>query len=361
MNFHDPDRMHFASTTPPAPDAPLAEWAQYYAQNRWSVFPCKGKKPLVHRGFHAATTDPFQIAIWWREWPDANIGHPMGDGAYVLDVDPRAGGDDTLRDLERQHGELPRTLTCHTGGGGLHKYLREPEGAVVINKADIGGGIDVQGKGSYVILPPSVHPDTGRRYDWDLDNGPDDIAPQRGPAWLEALVTAQTAPNGQAQGRTSVEGAIPQGRRERTLMKIAGGMRADGATVEEIRAFLEAINQRCEPPLPAVDLDRLARSTGRYDPDPAMWPARAAPSTGQAAPQDAPSAPEWGSASPASDIPPPQQTTHEEGILTCTWESGVTIRAHLARPRPRREVPRGSALQRREGQRHGGSRGPERP
>ena len=150
-----------------------------------------------HNGFHDATCDPFQIEIWWRQWPDANIGTPMGHGRFALDIDPRAGGDDTLFALERQHGPLPHTLLSHTGGGGSHYLFLEPPGGI-LNKADIGQGIDVQGLGSYIILPPSIHPDTGKPYLWDVVDGPDDIDPQPAPDWLLALLTApaprQTAP-----------------------------------------------------------------------------------------------------------------------------------------------------------------------
>lgn len=40
------------------------------------VFPCVpgGKRPLTEHGFHDATTEPDQIAAWWRQHPQANIG-----------------------------------------------------------------------------------------------------------------------------------------------------------------------------------------------------------------------------------------------------------------------------------------------
>ena len=35
------------------------------------VFPCVpgGKRPLTLHGFHEATTDLSQVAVWWRRWP----------------------------------------------------------------------------------------------------------------------------------------------------------------------------------------------------------------------------------------------------------------------------------------------------
>ena len=90
----------------------------------------------------------------------------------------------------------------------------------MVNKADIGAGLDVQGLGGYVILPPSLHPN-GRNYVWDFVEGIEDIMPQRAPTWLEQLVTVSRAPNGQAKAVVSDGGTIPEGRRENTMMRIA--------------------------------------------------------------------------------------------------------------------------------------------
>jgi hypothetical protein len=72
-----------------------------YASNGWRVFPLKpgNKTPMTSRGHHDATTDASQIRAWWTTRPDANIGLVAGDGLAVLDVDPRNGGDDTLKAL----------------------------------------------------------------------------------------------------------------------------------------------------------------------------------------------------------------------------------------------------------------------
>lgn len=250
--------------------APLAVWAQWYGSQRWPIFPCRGKTPLTSNGFHDATCDLGQLTAWWQQWPDANLATPMGQGRYALDIDPRHGGDDTLFTLERQHGQLPHTLLSHTGGGGDHQIYAEPPGGVR-NKANIGAGIDVQGPGSYIILPPSIHPDTRKPYLWDLVDGPDDIDPVRAPAWLEALLQPTSWATTPAPPTSlSPDAPIPEGQRESTLMRLIGAMQRQGATPDTIRAALESENQRCVPPLPAADLDRMARSVGRYPPAPVL-------------------------------------------------------------------------------------------
>jgi len=246
----------------------MVDWAQYYASLGWPVFPCRGKAPLTEHGFRDATTDPFQIATWWeQQFPGANIGIPCGQDFWALDVDPRLGGDNSLFQLERQHGLLPHTLLSHTGGGGNHYLWKLPDGRVVINKAKIGDGLDVQGSGSYIIVPPSIHPETGTAYCWDLMDGPDDIMPQDAPEWLLALVTTvQTTTPSATQSATSpsplppVNAPILQGKRNDTLYTYGTGFARAGASYEMILAALTEANKRCHPPLDGAEVARTARS-----------------------------------------------------------------------------------------------------
>jgi hypothetical protein len=136
------------------------------------VFPLRGKLPAVSRdegghGFLDATTDPEQIAQWWLHSPDANVGIRPPAGVVVVDVDPRDGGDVNLVRWLRDHGrELPPTLTVHTGGGGLHAFFRAGLDTTRRRLAEL-PGVDLKARDTgYVVAPPSVHPETGRRYRW---------------------------------------------------------------------------------------------------------------------------------------------------------------------------------------------------
>ncbi|HET7486660.1 MAG TPA: bifunctional DNA primase/polymerase [Acidimicrobiales bacterium] len=171
-----------------------------YARRGWRVFPCHApgrggpctcgardcaspaKHPRTRHGLHDASTDPTQVAAWWRRWPAGNVGIRTGDGVVVLDVDPAHGGARSLADLEAAHGRLPATAVVRTGGAGLHLYfactepLRNSAGA-------LGPGLDVRGEGGYIIAPPSWHT-SGAPYRWSA-RGP--LAPL--PDWvLGALV-----------------------------------------------------------------------------------------------------------------------------------------------------------------------------
>ncbi len=258
-----------ASSTCPALDAPLAAWAHWYAAQGWPVFPCHGKAPITRRGFYDATSDPPQIDSWWAQWPTANIGAPMGHWAWALDEDPRNGGDSTRAELERNYGELPVTLQSLSGrkDGGCHRFFLLPE--TLKHKAALGDGLDVIGLGGYVILPPSLHPDTGLPYEWEY--GPDEMLPQPTPPWLEVLITGEGSASLPSSAQERAVGAeIPQGMRETTLVRLAGSMRHQGATGEEILVALEVVNQRCVPPVSEADLQRMAKSVERYAPAPTL-------------------------------------------------------------------------------------------
>jgi hypothetical protein len=118
-----------------------------------AVFPVGADKaPLVHGGFHSASTDPDVVAAmggWSVE--GVMIGcHPAAD-EVVIDVDPRNGGDNTLALFPA----LPRTRTTATRSGGRHYWLTIEPGTEMRGK--LGPGIDVKrhGKG-YVVIPPSA-------------------------------------------------------------------------------------------------------------------------------------------------------------------------------------------------------------
>ena len=73
-------------------------------------------------------------------------------GLVVLDVDPRHGCEESLKNLEREHGPLPRTLEAMTGGGGRHIYFAHPGGSVR-NRVGITPGIDLRGDGGCIVAP----------------------------------------------------------------------------------------------------------------------------------------------------------------------------------------------------------------
>ena len=180
-----------------------------YAARGWRVLPLKprDKAPLgelVSHGWKDATTDPDTIARWWARYPDANVGIACGaSGLLVLDIDPRNGGDDSLRDLEEQRGPLPNTVRCLTGGGGVHYYFRRPVDAPV-GDATPWPGIEIKAEG-YVVAPPSIHPDTGREYAWDATAHPDDMTPVEAPTWIVDAMTTRAEAAGPAVHLTSAD------------------------------------------------------------------------------------------------------------------------------------------------------------
>ena len=151
------------------------------------------KHPLVQYGVHAGTNDLQQIERWWKKWPLAGIGLTCGtdSGVWALDVDPYNGGDDTLREAEKEFGELPDTVTNLTGGGGQHYLWKHPgEGLRIRNAISLGAGLDVKGDGGYIILPPSSHAN-GNEYCWEIEHRPEETSFAEAPDWLLQRVIAR--------------------------------------------------------------------------------------------------------------------------------------------------------------------------
>lgn len=130
-----------------------------------------GKHPRIKRQKAIDATEA-DWQKWLRAWPDMNIGILTGadTGIFVVDVDPRHGGDKSLNQILDEHGELPVTVRAITGGGGEHYVFRIPDGMTVRNSVGdekgIGGiapGIDIRGNGGLIVVEPST---TKGAYKW---------------------------------------------------------------------------------------------------------------------------------------------------------------------------------------------------
>lgn len=233
-NFHPVPSSH---TQPPADDAPMVEWALYYAALGLKVIPvhtplfdddgncvgctceaykrsekyCQwlasrgrerefnpeykcltpGKHPRFARWQERATSDPATIQKWWGWWPHANVGHNPGRAEFGPARRPLIMLDeDSYKDTYSGAGlALPAgTPTALTGNLGSHAYFYMPsDKSYGQHTGDMPEGIDIRGVDGLDVLPPSLHY-SGRRYQWELDLSLSDLDPHALPQHVIDLI-----------------------------------------------------------------------------------------------------------------------------------------------------------------------------
>lgn len=129
---------------------------------------CNGECGRDGHGVLDATHDEANIRRWWSEHPEAGVG-----GSMLLRV---------AFDLDFNHGAklldaFPETRTHYTGRGEgnrhlIYDVLPGSKGAKITQRNGWLDGIDVKpGRGAYLILPPTLHPETGKPYFVGEENG----------------------------------------------------------------------------------------------------------------------------------------------------------------------------------------------
>ncbi len=218
------------------------------------VFPCSAdKKPLTAHGFKDASRDLEVIDRWFLD-SDNLVGVPTGRASrlFVLDIDPAGAA---------WYSEHAAALACsriHKTRRGWHLVYRMPDTQLGIGTGLV-PGVDWRGDGGYVIWWPAAGlPATGDLLDL--------AAP---PAWLLELLKPTVKLNGHDTQRGK---AVVEGGRNDHLVRRAGKLRSKSLSPGELLAALQAANQeRCNPPLPEVEVATIAKSVGRYpapeDPD----------------------------------------------------------------------------------------------
>lgn len=239
----------------------LLQEAIKYAEMGLAVFPVRpNKSPYTPHGCKDAKTDLRAIKHWWSKWPDANIGIATGSksGGIVvidIDIDENKGvyGDESLKEWEAEHGELPETWRAITGRGGYHYYYRSDE--TIKNATGIYPGVDVRGEGGYVIAPPSIH-SNGNSYQWELD--PDEVDLHFADQQVMEFINGVTQePH---KEKFKLPERIKKGERNDTLYRYGCSLQARGYSDDEIFEKLESANTLCDIPLKDNELTTIYNS-----------------------------------------------------------------------------------------------------
>jgi hypothetical protein len=235
--------------------ASVSEAVQDYIRRGWSIIPIRpgDKRPLVRwEEFQHRRPGAAEKRDWFRTWPDAGIAIVTGmvSGLVVLDVDVRHGGDVALEQLEREHGRLPTTVECRTGGGGRHLYFAHP-GGLVRNTVGLAPGIDIRADGGYVVAPPSLHA-SGLRYAWVAGRTPETTGIAPLPDWILREAVEEPTRRGHpiAYWRRLVCEGVSAGERNNTIASLTGHLLRHGVDAAVVMELLLCWNRtRCRPPL----------------------------------------------------------------------------------------------------------------
>lgn len=225
-----------------------------------------GKAPWA-RGWQqeALAVTPEQVEVWCAD-PKINLGILCGPESdlLVLDVDKKddANGFETLRTLQKQHGQLPATYWVLTGSGGRHYYFKHPTTHPIRNAVKFAPGLDVRTTGGLVIAPGGRHI-SGNTYQVSSE-----YEPAEAPSWLlDAIVKGQGGRKKSANDSpkkspsSRLPDRIPDGQRDVTLYKHACYLRGQkGMSEEQIVEELLRINrERCDPPKEESEVRAKAR------------------------------------------------------------------------------------------------------
>ena len=245
--------------------------ARAYLGRGWSVIPARGKVPSIRwTEYQQRRPTEDEVTKWWKMWPDSNVFVITGkiSGLFVLDVDHKAGGEDTLFSLTQKYGALPMTPIVLTGGGGVHYYFKHPGGDVRPSAGLLGNGLDIRADSAGVVAPYSIHP-SGGQYTWEASAGVDDVPLADVPGWLMTLlglaIREKLRPD-------EVLAGVPEGRRDVSLFRLAALYRAQNRPQAEAERLILVAAGACSPPFGATDaLLKVARAYKLYDAGTAVW------------------------------------------------------------------------------------------
>lgn len=257
----------------------LGKAAVWYCENGFAIIPVqpRGKRPATINGLSDWFNDPSDARELWTQRPDLNIaivcGKPSGNLVVLdFDEDDEKGvhGFDTLAEWEDEFGELPATATAITGRGGMHYLYRSDKPYHPSVNRDL--GVDVRGEGSYIVAPPSIHPN-GTAYAWNSGDAPWERDVEAVDANVDSFIDhiQRNGGTGQDDDSQSERFQLPQrirkGERDDTLYRYGCSLRSRGYADDAIAALVKQANaQNCVKPLSNSEVIRIIKQACKRGP-----------------------------------------------------------------------------------------------
>lgn len=198
-------------TTSPLDSNDTLAHALLYRSLGWQLVRiAPGGKEANLTGWKEQGLEEEELHNWWGTGAPFNIGIACGprSGIVAIDIDPKDAGDEAWASIVAEYGPFPDTVEAITAGPLpgrhiLYQYPDLPEG-FRIGQKDLAPGINVRADGGYIVVAPSVHPDTGARYEWEASSRPGEevVAPMP-----DAIARALVVPIASGDGER-VEGAV---------------------------------------------------------------------------------------------------------------------------------------------------------
>ncbi len=211
--------------------------------------------------------------ITTREQAEKLNGQNLGlahaySGTCAIDLDDLAGA--TVWFSERgvdlsAHLAHPAAVQITSGRANRAKLLYKlPEGVSPLLTKKIEGAFELRcaaatGLTMQDVLPPSIHPDTGKPYKWigDWTNIPE-LPHELLTIWQEQIAAPR-----RSSSQVARIGA-PEGQRNDSIFKFASKLRADGVVFDEARPITLDAAAKCSPPLDEREALQCLRSAYSY-------------------------------------------------------------------------------------------------
>ena len=285
----------------------------------WQLTPVNGDKRPYKGDWQKKGLDRKTIESELKSGKAKGYGLLTGEksgGVLAIDADGPAA-----HELLASYGELPPTVAFTSGKVGRCQYLLQVGESYwsIIKTIKLNTGLkgengkdqllEFRWDGCQSVLPPSVHPETGR-YQWV--NSPDSVEVAECPAWvIEMIMNAEDAPNSQPalsclplsyqpknnplddislpvpasipleiclakSSRELLKGVGSGGRNDagaalaRDLLGTANHLQAIGQSFDgDPHRMLEDFASQCSPPLPSKEVNSIWKSAERGNPTPA--------------------------------------------------------------------------------------------
>lgn len=191
--------------------------------------------------------------VWLREYPNGNMGLPLGPAAGLLAIDLDTEDERVLDIVEKICGYSPWIRRGKKGSVRVYKYSGERTFRIKdVNNNTI---VECLSQGAQVVLPPSIHPDTQRPYvaNCELVDVMNQVV--RLPDGIEVLLRQALVDLGfelATQGYTKVSHWVPAGSRDTQMTAMAGilsrgvvrGERTLAEAMDEMETWVENFTEK---------------------------------------------------------------------------------------------------------------------